>query len=146
MLKEILKELYERDIEKVKAEISQFENETDLWKVNGDITNPAGNLALHIAGNLKHFFGAVLGGTGFVRDRDGEFSRMGVSKADIMADLDAAAAAVKLTLEKLSDDDFEKIYPIEVFGKPQNIGSLLTHLSTHLNYHLGQINYHRRLL
>lgn len=146
MLKEILAELYDRDIEKVKAEISQYENDADLWKVSDDITNSAGNLALHIAGNLKHFFGAVLGETGFVRDRDGEFSRTGVSKRDIIADLDAAAAAVSLTLEKLSEADLEKTYPIEVFGKPQNIGSLLTHLSTHLNYHLGQINYHRRLL
>lgn len=146
MLKEILAELYDRDIEKVKVEISQYENDADLWKVSDDITNSAGNLALHIAGNLKHFFGAVLGETGFVRDRDGEFSRTGVSKREIIADLDAAAAAVSLTLEKLSEADLEKTYPIEVFGKPQNIGSLLTHLSTHLNYHLGQINYHRRLL
>ena len=50
------------------------------------------------------------------------------------------------TLANLSDEDFAKTYPIEVFGQPMTTGYFLTHLATHLNYHLGQINYHRRLV
>lgn len=146
MLKNVLIELYERDLGRLKAEIEQYADEADLWKTSGGITNSAGNLTLHLIGNLKHFIGAVLGGSGFVRDRDAEFSTTGVSRNKMLADIDEAAAIVKATLEKLSDDEIAGIYPIEVFGHPMATAFFLTHLTTHLNYHLGQINYHRRLL
>ncbi|MEO8042678.1 MAG: DinB family protein [Acidobacteriota bacterium] len=146
MLKEILIELCERDLNKLKTEIEQFENEADLWKTSGAVTNSAGNLCQHLTGNLQHFFGAVLGGTGYVRNRDAEFAAKGTTRVDLLADIDAAMDSVKITLAKLSDEDFAKTYPVEVFGKPMTTGSFLTHLTTHLNYHLGQINYHRRLL
>lgn len=146
MLVEILKELYQRDIDKLKAEIELYANEADLWKTGGEITNSAGNLSLHLIGNLRHFFGAVLGETGYVRDRDSEFSTGGVSRQDLRAAADTALADVRLTLDKLSEEDFNKTYPIEVFGKPMTTGFFLIHLATHLNYHLGQINYHRRLM
>lgn len=146
MLKEILIELYERDLNKLKTEIEQFENEADLWKTSGAVTNSAGNLCQHLTGNLQHFFGAVLGDTGYVRDRDAEFAEKDTTRADLLADIDAALASVKNTLAKLTEEDFEKTYPVEVFGQPMTTGSFLTHLTTHFNYHLGQINYHRRLL
>ena len=146
MLNAILSELYERDLNKLREEIEQFTNEDDLWTTSGGITNSAGNLCQHLTGNLRHFFGSVLGGSGYVRDRDAEFAAKGTTKADLIADIDAAAASVKDTLAKLTDDDFAKTYPIEVFGHPMTTGHFLVHLATHFNYHLGQINYHRRLL
>lgn len=146
MLTAILSQLYERDLNKLREEIEQFNDEGDLWTTSGGITNSAGNLCQHLTGNLRHFFGAVLGGSGYVRDRDAEFAAKGTTKADLLADIDAAAASVKVTLEKLTDDDFAKTYPIEVFGHPMTTGYFLVHLATHFNYHLGQINYHRRLL
>ena len=145
MLKDILVELYERDLGRLKAEIEQYSDDADLWKVSGGITNSAGNLTLHLIGNLKHFIGTVLGNSGFVRDRDAEFSTKGVSRKDMLAEIDATAAVLKSTLEKLTDDDLASLYPIEVFGKPMTTGFFLTHLTTHFTYHLGQINYHRRL-
>ena len=146
MLNAILSELYERDLNKLREEIEQFTDEADLWTTSGGITNSAGNLCQHLTGNLRHFLGAVLGGSGYVRDRDAEFAAKGTTKADLLADIDAAAASVKDTLSKLTDDDFAKTYPIEVFGHPMTTGYFLVHLATHFNYHLGQINYHRRLL
>ncbi len=146
MLKKILIEIYERDLDKLKTEIEQFENEADLWKTSGAITNSAGNLCQHLTGNLQHFFGAVLGDTGYVRNRDAEFAEKGTTRADLLTDVDAALESVKNTLAKLTDGDFAKTYPIEVFGEPMTTGYFLTHLATHLSYHLGQINYHRRLL
>jgi uncharacterized damage-inducible protein DinB len=146
MLNKILSELYERDLNKLREEIEQFTDETDLWTTSGGITNSAGNLCQHLTGNLRHFFGSVLGGSGYVRDRDAEFAEKGTTKADLLADIDAAAASVKDTLSKLTDDDFAKTYPIDVFGHPMTTGYFLVHLTTHFNYHLGQINYHRRLL
>lgn len=146
MLAEILKELYERDLNKLKTEIESYGGEADLWKTSGEITNSGGNLCLHLIGNLRHFLGSVLGGTSYVRDRDSEFSTGGVPKADLLAGVDAALTEVLATLAGLSEEDFAKTYPIEVFDRPLTTGAFLTHLATHLNYHLGQINYHRRLM
>lgn len=146
MLSNTLIQLYERDLEKLKTEIGLYPNESDLWKTSGEITNSAGNLTLHLIGNLKHFFGAVLGDTGFVRERDKEFSDGGVSRAEMLAEIDAAKAHVVETLRKLNAEDLAKNYPIEVFGQPMTTEYFVVHLATHLNYHLGQINYHRRLL
>ncbi len=146
MLTEILTQLYERDLTKLKAEIEAYPNEADLWKKPGDVPNSAGNLCLHLNGNLQHFFGAVLGGTGFVRDRDAEFSSTGIARETMLADVDKTLEVVHATLAKLTDDDYAKIYPIEVFGGPITTGFFATHLAVHLDWHLGQINYHRRLV
>lgn len=146
MLTKVLTNLYERDLGRLKVEIEQYSSEDDLWKIDGGITNSAGNLTLHLIGNLKHFIGAVLGNSGYVRDRDAEFSTGGVSKETLLTAIESTASVVKSTLEKLTDEDFAKPYPLEVFGEPMTTEFFLIHLTTHLNYHLGQINYHRRLL
>src|SRR5437773_7238889 len=118
MFKEVLTELYARDLNKLKTEIEQYKNEADLWIKPGDVPNSAGNLCLHLCGNLQHFFGAVLGGTDYVRNRDAEFSKKGVSRGDLVAEIDVTSEVVRMTLEKLSDEDFSHQYPIDVFGKP----------------------------
>lgn len=146
MLQEILIELYDRDLNKLKSEIELFADEADLWKTSGDITNSAGNLCQHLVGNLQHFIGATLGRSGYVRDRDSEFATKNSSKEDLLKEIDATLAVVRETISKLNNDDLAKTYPIEVFGEPITTGFFLTHLTTHFNYHLGQINYHRRLL
>ena len=146
MLRKVLIDLYERDLGKLKDEIQQYADEADLWKTGEGITNSAGNLCLHLTGNLKHFFGAVLGGTGYVRDRDAEFVNKNVSRSEMLADIDATLDVVRSTLAGLVENDFDKPYPIEVFGHPMTTGYFLVHLTTHFNYHLGQINYHRRLV
>jgi hypothetical protein len=146
MLRKVLIELYERDLEKLKAEILQYTDEADLWKTCDGITNSAGNLSLHLTGNLKHFFGAVLGRTGYVRERDAEFANKNVSPSEMLADIDATLDVVRSTLAGMVENDFDKPYPIEVFGHPMTTGYFLVHLTTHFNYHLGQINYHRRLV
>ena len=146
MLINVLKEIYERDLNKLNEEIRLYSNDADLWKIEGEILNPAGNLCLHLSGNLKHFFGAVLGNSGYVRDRDAEFANKNVPLVEMLADIDVAKNVVLSTLAELTEKDLDKPYPIEVFGHPMTTGFFLTHLATHLNWHLGQINYHRRLL
>ena len=146
MLTDVLAKLYERDLAKLKAEIEQYPNEADLWKTSGEITNSAGNLTLHLIGNIKHFIGATLGNSGYIRNRDLEFSDTGVSLGSLLIGIDETAAVVASTLSRLSEADLEKTYPIEVFGEPLPTEFFLVHLAGHLNWHLGQINYHRRLL
>jgi uncharacterized damage-inducible protein DinB len=145
MLRKVLAELYERDLDKLKTEIQSYANEEDLWKTTDGISNSGGNLCLHLTGNLKHFFGAVLGNTGFERDRDLEFADKNVSRTEMIADIDATKNVVLSTIAGLTEEDLDKVYPIEVFGKPMTTGFFITHLATHFNYHLGQINYHRRI-
>jgi uncharacterized damage-inducible protein DinB len=145
MITEILSQLYRRDLDKLKIEIGQYTSDEQLWAVPAGITNSGGNLALHLVGNLNHFIGAVLGKTGYVRDRDAEFASKSISKDDLLSSIDETSEAVTTTLAKVTADDLAAVYPIEVFGHPMTTEAFLIHLSTHLNYHLGQINYHRRL-
>ena len=137
---------FEKDINKFIEEISLYENENDLWLLKGNIKNPPGTLALHIAGNLKHFIGAQLGKTGYVRERDKEFSERNVSKENILKGLNEALEIVKTTLSKLSDEDLKKDFPIPFLEKIRPTIEILFILYGHLNYHLGQVNYHGRLL
>ncbi len=147
MLQTILSELYERDLDKLKHEIEQYSDEADLWKKKGSIPNSAGNLCLHLCGNLRHFIGATLGESGYVRDRDLEFSNEGVSRATLLGEIAATKADVTGTLAKLTNQTLASDYPIDVFGKgPFKTDWFLVHLATHFNYHLGQLDYHRRLV
>ena len=145
-MKNILIELFERDLEKLKTEITSYKDENKMWEVTGEIGNSAGNLCLHICGNLQHFIGSVLGISGYKRDRDSEFSRKNIPVDEMIRKIDHTAFTVKKTLNELDVNKLEENYPINVFEKEMTTGFFLVHLSTHLNYHLGQINYHRRLL
>ena len=145
MITETLISIYKRDLNKLKTEIDQYESDEKVWLAATGITNSGGNLALHLVGNLKHFIGAVLGGTGYVRDRDAEFTSKSVSRAQLIAAVDETTAIVSATLAKLTGDELAATYPIDVFGQPMTTEYFIIHLATHFNYHLGQINYHRRL-
>jgi len=145
-LAEILRGLYERDLDKLAVEIEAFGNEKDLWLVSGAVSNSAGILCLHMCGNLLHFIGAALGESGYIRDRDSEFARKAVPREELLAEIAATREVVARTLSDLTAEKLNENYPIEVFGHPMTTAWFLTHLATHLNYHLGQINYHRRLL
>jgi len=145
MIRKVLAEIYERDLDKLREEIASYKDDGDIWKAADGISNSGGNLCLHLIGNLKHFFGAVLDETGYVRDRDLEFADQNVARGEMLAEIGVAKNVVLSTLANLTEEDLDKPYPIEVFGKPMTTGYFVTHLATHLNYHLGQINYHRRL-
>ncbi len=145
MPREALLELFERDLKRLKTEVDAHHSETALWLVKGDIKNSAGNLCLHLVGNLKHFIGAILGNSAYVRNRDLEFNARNVPRAEIALMIDETTKVVTSTLPGLSDDELAAPYPIEVFGKEMTTAFFLIHLHSHLNYHLGQINYHRRL-
>jgi Protein of unknown function (DUF1572) len=146
MLKENLIEFFERDLNKLIAEIKLYKNETNLWLVKEGISNSAGNLALHLVGNLNHFIGATLGNSGYIRNRDAEFTLKNIPRKNLITAIENTIPVVKNTLSKLTPADIEKDFPIQVFGKTDTTGYMMIHLTTHLTYHLGQINYHRRLL
>ena len=146
MLKETLSRIFERDLNRLLTEINLYKDEDKLWVVKEGISNSAGNLCLHLLGNLNHFIGATLGHTGYVRYRDDEFSLKHIPRQDLSINIGNCILIVKNTLKGLPEEDLEKDFPLEVFGKKDSTEFILVHLATHLTYHLGQINYHRRLL
>lgn len=146
MITDTLITVYRRDLEKLKTEVEQYSSDEQLWLVHGEIANSGGNLALHLVGNLKHFIGATLGDSGYVRDRESEFSSTGVSRAELISAIEETSEVVSATLANITAEELAAAYPIEVFGEPMTTEYFLVHLATHLSYHLGQINYHRRLL
>ena len=143
---DILKSLYNRDLNKLKSEIESYQNEESLWETDKNISNSGGNLCLHLVGNLNTYLGAEFGKTGYIRQRDLEFSLKNIPKAVLLEKLASLIKIVDSTLGKLSEGDLEKEYPTEALGYKMSTGYFLIHLLSHLNYHLGQINYHRRLL
>ncbi|HUM50650.1 MAG TPA: DUF1572 family protein [Chitinophagales bacterium] len=146
MLNLLLADFFERDLLKLKEEINLYKEENNLWKIENKISNSAGNLCLHLIGNLNHFIGATLGNTGYVRQRELEFSSKNIPRNELHSEIDKLIPIVVNTLKNLNDADFEANFPLEKHGKIVKTDYMLFHLLTHLNYHIGQINYHRRLL
>jgi uncharacterized damage-inducible protein DinB len=135
-----------RDLRALRREVEAFPDERDLWRVPPGVTNSAGTLALHLAGNIQHYVGALLGKTGYVRDRAAEFARRDVPRAEILTHIDAAIAAVETGLAKLTDATLAADYPEPVAGHTVMTSEWLVHLAVHVGYHLGQVDYHRRIV
>lgn len=146
MILETLKALFNRDLNRLKNEIELYRKEENLWKVDRQIANSAGNLCLHLIGNLNTYIGLEIGKTGYVRHRDLEFSLKDVPKSDLLDRIEETRIIVGQSLDTLTPEQLEEEFPVLVFENKTSTGYLLIHLTTHLTYHLGQINYHRRLL
>lgn len=142
---ESLSQLYERDLDKLLQELKAYKNEENLWLIDGEIANSGGNLVLHLCGNLRHFIGAMLGGSSYIRQRDDEFALKDVKRYELVSQINQTKKSVLETLAELPEEKLDEIYPVNVLGKEMTTLFFLHHLYGHLNYHLGQINYHRRL-
>lgn len=146
MLLETLRKIFKRDLAKLKMEVGSYKDESNLWHIEKDIANSGGNLCLHLVGNLNTYIGAVLGNTGYVRDRVGEFADKNIPRNKLLAMVEETISVVDSSLENLTADELNNEYPMSVFKEPMTTEFFLIHLCAHLSYHLGQINYHRRLL
>ena len=143
---ETLLKLFDRDLLRLEEEINLYQSEEAIWRISGEIKNTAGNLCLHLCGNLQYYIGANLGRISYVRNRDNEFAAKGLSKAELIAEVQKTRQAVRESLETLKPSILESEYPEKIYEYPMTTGYFLIHLIAHLNYHLGQINYHRRIL
>lgn len=148
MLVETLKLLFKRDLYKLKTEIELYRDEKKIWHVEKSINNSTGNLCLHLIGNLNTYIGAVLGNTGYVRNRELEFSLKDVLRTELIHNINRTITVVMESLDmvKEKEEDLQAEYPMLVWEGKTSTEYLLVHLATHLAYHLGQVNYHRRLL
>jgi uncharacterized damage-inducible protein DinB len=143
---ETLKALFKRDLNKVKSEIELYKNESRIWHFEKNIANSAGNLCLHLVGNLNAYIGVGLAKTNYVRQRDLEFSLKNIARTELIKKIDDTLVVVEKGLNNLSEDQLKNNFPVKIWEKETEMEYTLIHLVTHLNYHLGQINYHRRLL
>jgi uncharacterized damage-inducible protein DinB len=146
MLTQTLNTIFTRDLNKLQQEIAAYNNDAVMWMVDKGIANSGGNLCLHLLGNINTYIGAVIGNSGYVRNRPLEFTDTGITKADLLQQIAATIAVVNHAFAQLTEEDLPKEYPMLVFTEPMTYEFFLVHLAAHLSYHLGQINYHRRLL
>ena len=146
MLVRYVAAILDRDLQALCREVEAYPGRHQLWQTVPGMTNTAGTLVLHLAGNLRHFIGARLGGTGYVRDRTEEFSRRDVSRRDLLEEIEITRAEVARTLSKLDDRSLPVEFPEIIADSRVDTREYLLHLLTHFAYHLGQIDVHRRIV
>ncbi len=143
-MKDIQKEFINY-LDKLSKEISLYKNEANLWDTTGDINNSPGNLALHLCGNLNHYVGATLMNNGYVRERDLEFSQKNIPREEILQKISDVKEILAHFFSSLTDDKLQELYPKDYFGEGATNLKVLFVLAFHLGYHIGQIDYHRRI-
>lgn len=135
-----------RDIDRLEKEIKLYPDDDSVWLLEGEIKNSAGTLCLHLCGNLQHYIGVGLGNSSYKRDRDNEFAARHVKRELLLQEIANTRKAVEFALSKLDPAILETEYPLPVFEKPMTVQYFMIHLAAHMEYHLGQINYHRRII
>jgi uncharacterized damage-inducible protein DinB len=146
MITQVLNTVFKKELLKLKTEIESYKQESNLWRIEKNIANSGGNLCLHLIGNLNTYIGATLGQSGYVRNRDAEFSLKNIPRQELIQKIEDTIQMIDSVLPKIKPDQLEKEYPMIVLKEPTSTEYFLVHLATHLTYHLGQINYHRRLI
>ena len=146
MLVQSVAAILDRDLRALAREIEAYPDEHQLWQPVPGVANTAGTLALHLAGNLRHYLGAILGGTGYVRDRAAEFARRDVSRAELLEGIEAARSEIARTFARLDDESLPDRYPEVILDHHVETQDYLIHLLTHFTYHLGQLDTHRRIV
>ena len=137
--------LFKRDLGRLKKQLDLFPNDDSLWNVPLGVTNSGGNLALHLEGNLREYIGRQLGKHEYQRKRELEFSSKGLTKSELMSRIDELIELIPSVIEGLSNEEVEHEYPQVVLDAPMSTRQFLIHLYGHLNWHLGQIDYVRRI-
>lgn len=145
MINAALVTLFCRDLAKLRVELESYKTEAQIWKVTGEIANSAGNLCLHLVGNLDTYIGATLGNTGYVRDRDAEFALKNIPRSELIQRIESTLTTIQRVVPALTNEQLKAEYPLLVLKEKTTTEYFLIHLAMHLSYHLGQVNYHRRL-
>jgi uncharacterized damage-inducible protein DinB len=135
-----------RDLRTLRREIESYPDDASVWLMPPGVPNSAGTLVLHLAGNIQHFIGATLGATGYVRDRPSEFSKRDVSRTELLGEIERAIEAVEHTFGLLDNSVLEREYGAAMGKWKTETGDALVHIVAHFCYHLGQIDYHRRIV
>ncbi len=146
MLTADLKTVITRELRALAREIQAYPDDASVWRTFPGIANSAGTLVLHLAGNIQYYIGTKLGGGDYVRDRAAEFARRDVPRRELLSEIDRAIAAVERGLPNVSARTLAADFPEAVGGRMIRTDEFLLHLAVHLGWHLGQLDYHRRMV
>jgi uncharacterized damage-inducible protein DinB len=146
MIVQTLKTIFKRDLNRLIQEIELYQSESQIWTIQKGITNSAGNLCLHLVGNLNTYIGNIYGNINYLRNREFEFSLKDIPRTELIRKIEETIIVVDHALDNLSEKELRMEFPLLVFETKTSTEFMLIHLTTHLTFHLGQINYHRRLL
>ena len=146
MLTKHLMTVISRELRALARELQAYPDDASVWRTFPGVVNSAGTLALHLAGNVQHYVGAKLGGTGYQRDRPAEFARRDVPRGDLLKEIERAIAAAETTLPQVSETALAADFPEAVGGRTIRTDEFLVHVAMHLGWHLGQVDYHRRMV
>ena len=135
-----------RELRAIERELNAYANEEQVWALPPGLPNSGGTLALHAAANLQHFIGTVLAGTSHVRDRDAEFNRRNVPRTELIEELRRAEDTIRATLPRTDQSTLDSVYPLPVANRRVTTSDFLLHLVAHLAYHVGQLDFHRRIV
>src|SRR5689334_6646045 len=141
---ESLEKILIRDLDKLEKELNLYPTEESIWQLGGEIKNSAGTLCLHLCGNLQHYIGVGLGKSDYKRNRDNEFAARNIKRGVLLEEISRTKQAVTTALRTADPSILEKDYPLPVFDYPMTVQYFMIHLAAHFEYHLGQVNYHRR--
>jgi len=135
-----------RELRALEREIAAYPDDAAVWQTPPGISNSAGNLALHMAGNLRHFIGHVLAGSDYVRDRNAEFTAKDLTRDELRAVVSQSISDLESAFDKITDAQLDSEFPLPVMDHHFRTQDFLMHLAVHLSYHLGQVDYHRRII
>jgi uncharacterized damage-inducible protein DinB len=135
-----------RELHALRREVEAYPDDDSPWATREGLPNAGGNLVLHLCGGLRHFVGAMLGQSGYVRDRPREFAAIGLKRIELLAEIAEAESVVSTVIPALSDADLGAPFPETLGGATVETADFLLHLCAHLGYHLGQVDYHRRIV
>ena len=146
VLRDAVRVMILRELRALDREIAAYPDDRSLWQTPAGITNSAGTLVLHLAGNLRHFIGTALGKSSYKRNRDAEFSTKDLSREQLRSEVRSTISDLENAFDKITVAQLRAPYPLLIQERQVRTVDWLVHLSAHLGYHLGQIDYHRRLL
>ena len=137
---------YQRELNTLINELNAFTDETLIWKTLPGVQNSAGNLSLHLIGNLNHFIGHILGKNDYTRDREAEFSLNGIPRNKMIDQIQETMVVIENVLTHLKTEELTIEFPIKLNNQQYRTDDFIQHLLIHLSYHIGQINYLRRII
>jgi uncharacterized damage-inducible protein DinB len=132
---------YEEVCEKIHKLVEPLSTE-QLWSKPYPYGNSVGHLLLHLTGNLSHYIGARIAGTGYVRNRPLEFADTSRRpKEDVLAAFDRAIDLVTATIRQQAPQDWLAPYADPTTPRDRNRFSVFQRMAAHADHHTGQIIY-----
>lgn len=129
MLIKAFKILLTRDLNRLKKEITLYGDEKKQWYIEENISNSGDDLCLHLIGNVNTYIGAQFGESGYIRNREAEFSLTGISREGLIEKIEETKTVIIKTLDNITEDQLQAECPELVFLEKISTEYLLVHLA-----------------